>query len=155
MVDNVSLLGAFYLWARRRSVLLLILNCLSPGLLTHIPIAYGLLFFTGATSTSWCVHDFKSAKIRPYVTVARYYGCKVWCNIYVHAQPVSNCREVLLCSFTLYCYVPFPLPRLSTCLTELTHYYTLWDFLVALYKARIRRCLLCKCVSQLVPWIPT
>jgi len=35
MVDNVSLLSAFYQWARRRSLLLLILNCLSPGLLTH------------------------------------------------------------------------------------------------------------------------
>ena len=44
--------------------------------------------------------------------------------------------------------------HVSTHLTELTHHYTLWDFLVALYKVRIRRCLLCKCVSQLVPLDP-
>jgi len=43
MID-VSLLGAFYLWARGRSLLLLILKCLSPGLVTHIRITYGLLF---------------------------------------------------------------------------------------------------------------
>jgi hypothetical protein len=35
MVDNVSLLSAFYLWARRRSLLLLILNCLSRSLFRH------------------------------------------------------------------------------------------------------------------------
>jgi len=29
-----------------------------------------------------------------------------------------------------------------------------WDFLVALYKVRMRRCLLCKSVSQLVPLDP-
>jgi len=44
MIDIVSLLSAFYLWAKRQSLLLLILNCLSTGFLRHIHITYGLLF---------------------------------------------------------------------------------------------------------------
>ena len=82
MTDIVSFLIAFCLWAKRWSLLLLILNCLSTGLVTHIRIAYCLLFGHWSHKHRWCVNYFKSLKVGPHVTLARNYGCK-FCVIFM------------------------------------------------------------------------
>jgi hypothetical protein len=43
---------------------------------------------TEATSSRWRANYFKTAKIRPYVTVARNYGCKILCNNFCITQNI-------------------------------------------------------------------
>jgi hypothetical protein len=74
---------SFYLFAKRQSLILLILSCLFLYLAAHIQYnKWSIVLVLGATRTIWCFTYFKSVQIWSYISMYRNHGCEIMGYVY-------------------------------------------------------------------------